>query len=92
MSDNKHDLAEALHTALLKTLLEGVTKGIEIVDKESGMVTRIKPGASYLNVVRQFLKDNNVELTETGLKASQEDLERLIESLPEFDEDDIAMH
>jgi len=52
-------LAE-LHGILAKEMKRILSEGVTVQDNE-GEVKTITPGAPYLNVIRQFLKDNNVE-------------------------------
>lgn len=52
---------DALHGALATTFKDILENGEVVVDKETGDAVRVKPGASMLNAVRQFLKDNGIE-------------------------------
>lgn len=56
-----------------KMLAEGKT----VVDKETGEAVKISTDAATLNVIRQFLKDNNISAIEDN-----PDLHRLNEKLP----------
>lgn len=53
-------LAE-LHSALAREMKRLLEDGQVVVDKDTGEALKVSPGASYLNVIRQFLKDNNIE-------------------------------
>lgn len=58
MSDTKKPVySDDLRDALAEVLLDGVKNGVEVVDKE-GNVVRVKPPASFLAVVVQYLKNN----------------------------------
>lgn len=52
---------DALHAALAKTFADILQNGEVVVDKETGEGIKVTPGASMLNAVRQFLKDNGIE-------------------------------
>lgn len=51
---------DKLHEALARTFKEILEEGEVVTDKD-GNAMRVKPGASTLNAIRQFLKDNGVE-------------------------------
>ncbi len=61
MSKASKAAMEALHGALAKTFKEILENGEVAVDKETGAAVKVTPGASTLNAVRQFLKDNGIE-------------------------------
>lgn len=61
MSRASKQAMDALHGALATTFKDILENGEKVVDKETGEVVRATPGASMLNAVRQFLKDNGVE-------------------------------
>jgi len=48
-----------LHAALAEEMKKILEEGV-VVETEDGPA-KITPGAPYLNVIRQFLKDNSVE-------------------------------
>jgi hypothetical protein len=64
------ELLSRLHSALaneMKTILE---EGVKEIDKSGELVT-VTPGAAYLNVVRQFLKDNGIDNPSVGDELNQ---------------------
>ena len=54
-------MMDALHQALATTFKDILEKGEVAIDKETGEAMRVTPGASTLNAIRQFLKDNGIE-------------------------------
>ena len=52
------DAMDALHRKLAEVLAEGLEGTTEIVD---GKAVTLPPPASWVNVARQFLKDNGVD-------------------------------
>ncbi|WP_448955731.1 hypothetical protein [Labrys neptuniae] len=54
------DTLAALHSALAEHLTDVLNNGEEKITKE-GELVRIKPQAATLNVIRQFLKDNDTD-------------------------------
>jgi len=76
-----------LHKRLTKVLLDILKNGqvVEILNEETGELEPkvVTPDKAYLNIARQFLKDNNIE---ADLSQSADGKE-LTEELP-FDEDD----
>lgn len=51
---------EALHEIFAGELSDALKNGMRVMDKE-GEVIRAPVNPAYLNVVRQFLKDNNIQ-------------------------------
>jgi hypothetical protein len=82
MSKGSAPLAELneLHSLLAKEFKSQLNNGLEVVTKE-GQVVKVSCGASQLNVIRQFLRDNNVECN----GSLNPDIKSLTEELP-FDE------
>lgn len=66
-----------LHGQFAKLLSDGL-KGMR--DEEGNVVA---PSASYLNIVRQFLKDNNIE----AIPGASEEFDELVDGLPDFDQE-----
>jgi len=84
-SASENDMRE-LHGELSHQLLKMV-KGGQVVMDEKGLPVVISPTPAVLNVVRQFLKDNNVH----ARPASTNDLGELVEHLP-FEEEEARPH
>lgn len=79
-----HDLMARHLTDLLENGEIARTKqGEVVVDPDTGKPLRIKPTASTLNVIRQFLKDNNVD----ALPADGSPLSDLLGTIPQFDDE-----
>lgn len=53
---------ESLHEVFASELKDGLVHGMRAVDKEGNEV-RQPANPAYLNVIRQFLKDNNIQAT-----------------------------
>jgi len=62
-------LAE-LHGALAKEMKRILEDGVTATNDE-GEIVKLTPGASHLNVIRQFLKDNSVENTVVAEELNQ---------------------
>ncbi|ATS93398.1 terminase small subunit [Ralstonia phage DU_RP_I] len=68
-----------------------ILKGIPVTDKdgnlviEGGRVVRLPPAPAYLNVIRQFLKDNDIQ-AEPAKGSSMGDLS----DLPVFEDDNVV--
>lgn len=78
-----------LHTLLCEELTDAVKNGQEIVTKD-GIKIRTKASPALLNVIRQFLKDNNVE---GAAEIKDSPLAGLLKNLPAYgDEDDAHLH
>jgi hypothetical protein len=62
------DKLDSLHGALAQDMAERLTQGEEIVTKDGEgnvVVTKVKVSAATLGQIRQFLKDNNIEVDKT---------------------------
>lgn len=68
------DALDPMHAALAEHFMDILTKGevVEVKDRETGEVTyvRAKPSAATLNQIRQFLKDNGVEVAPTSKRVT----------------------
>lgn len=51
---------DKLHTSLTDLLTKILDEGVTVTD-DDGKPTKVTPSASYLNTIRQFLKDNGIE-------------------------------
>jgi len=56
----EQDIWQLLHEGLADHLLRCLREGETVADKE-GNTYRVDPKPATLNVIRQFLRDNNVE-------------------------------
>ena len=74
------DAMQKLHSDLARELSKMV-RGGQVVMDENGMPVVISPTPAVLNVVRQFLKDNNIQ----AKIANSEDLTDLASTLPFHD-------
>jgi len=54
-----------LHRALADEMKRILESGVTVTN-DDGELVKLTPGAPYLNVIRQFLKDNNVESITLG--------------------------
>lgn len=63
-SASKEALAR-LHAAMAREMETILTEGVTTADQD-GSVTKVTPGAAYLNVIRQFLKDNGIDNPSVG--------------------------
>jgi len=61
MSKAPKAVLEALHAALATTFKDILENGETAIDKETGEAVKVTPGASTLNAIRQFLKDNSID-------------------------------
>jgi hypothetical protein len=52
---------EQLHMALCKAFDDVLTNGVKEIDKETGELVAVTAPAAYLNVIRQFIKDNDIK-------------------------------
>jgi len=66
-----------LHGELAATLKKMMMKGEVVIDKE-GLPVATTPSPALLNIVRQFLKDNNI----SAKPVKNSDLGDLIDDLP----------
>lgn len=86
----KQDLEEflnSIHHRLAEKLLARLD-GVKVITKE-GEVEEVDVSAADLNVIRQFLKDNNV----TGIATNDNPLGRLAKKLPtSFGDDHSVAH
>lgn len=73
---------QELHALLAKEFVSILTDGVKTVTEE-GEVVFISPTPAQLNVIRQFLKDNDIQAAMTN-----KDMKKIVESLP-FDESDL---
>lgn len=72
-----------------------ILKGVPLLDKEGRAVLKpdgqpwlVPPSPAHMNVIRQFLRDNNIEATSIPLgDISNGDLS----DLPHFDEDGVVV-
>lgn len=60
MSAASKEALELLHASLCKAFDDVLTNGVKEVTKDGELVTVTAP-AAYLNVVRQFIKDNDIK-------------------------------
>ena len=72
------DKLSKLHDMLAEELTDRLKHGEEEVTKE-GEIVRVKAKASTLNVIRQFLKDNNID----AIPADNSAFGKLLTELPE---------
>ena len=70
-----------LHGLLAKELKSQILNGTKVINKETGELESVSCTPATMNVVRQFLKDNNVESD----GAIDPNIASLTEELP-FDE------
>lgn len=75
-----------LHEELGKQLLTILKDGIPMKDDETGKVTKAPAPAAMLNVMRQFLKDCNVQGT-----TDNPAIAGIVEGLPDFSKDTAFM-
>jgi len=60
MSKATSKLLAELHGTLAREMKKILEEGVTATNQD-GEVVKLTPGASHMNVIRQFLKDNNVE-------------------------------
>ena len=84
-SASENDMRE-LHGELSAQLRKMLVGG-QVVMSEDGLPVVLSPTPAVLNVVRQFLKDNNVHAKPTNTN----DLGELVDSLP-FEETEARPH
>lgn len=78
-------LQELLSKEMVRVLEEGV-----VTQDNDGNIVRLTPGAPMLSVIRQYLKDNNMQLTDPE---KDEEARTMRRKLPEFnDDDELAGH
>jgi hypothetical protein len=59
-----------LHAALAKEMETILKEGVTAPDQD-GVPVKLTPGAPYLNVIRQFLKDNGIDNPSVGEELDQ---------------------
>lgn len=72
-------ILSALHDALATELKEQITEGRTILDSD-GEPIKISPGASVLNVARQWLKDEGIRCQPNRPSAPMKDLVEALET------------
>lgn len=76
---------EELHSLTALQLTEIITKGVPIVNKETGEIEGYAPAsAAYFATAIKFLKDNDI----TADLGANKPLQGLVASLPTFDDDE----
>lgn len=75
-----------LHDQLGKQLLTILKNGVPIKDDETGRITNVPAPANMLNVMRQFLKDCNIQGT-----TDNPAIAGIVEGLPDFSKDSTYM-
>lgn len=78
MASATKEQLSALHLALAVQFQKIISEGETGVDKETGEIVRTTPSAAHLSTIRQFLKDNNVEVA----AGTSKELNSLATSLP----------
>lgn len=68
MASAAQSLLEQLHADFASTLADILKKGVPVKDEESGEVFYAPPPPATLNVIRQFLKDNDIEGAQDAVK------------------------
>ena len=68
----------SLHGRLASLFKEILENGEVVVDKQTGEAVKVTPGASTLNTIRQFLKDNGI----SSVKEHDPAMEQLAQALP----------
>jgi hypothetical protein len=71
-----------LHNELGKQLLTILKDGIPMKDDETGKITKAPAPAAMLNVMRQFLKDCNIQGT-----TDNPSIAGIVEGLPDFSQE-----
>lgn len=64
------DLMERIHEALATEIAKMLDEGVITKDDE-GNIVKLSPTPAMINVIRQFLKDNNIEADVSKNKALQ---------------------
>ncbi len=82
----KEDALAALHATLANTFTTILKDGEVVIDKQTGEAMKVTPGASTLNAIRQFLKDNSI----TADLGTSESLQTLTEAVPNFEPDEFG--
>ena len=73
------DVLNELHDELGKQLLTILKEGVPVKDDETGIVTKAPASPAYLNIMRQLLKDCNIQATEKNPSIAG-----IVEGLPDF--------
>ena len=68
-----------LHDELGKQLLSILKEGVPVVNETTGEIVKSPPSPAYLNIMRQLLKDCNIQGT-TDSPA----IKGIVEGLPDF--------
>lgn len=80
---------EELHNLTALQLTDIITKGVPLVNRETGEIEGYAPApAAYFATAIKFLKDNGI----TAELAPGSPLEGLVSSLPTFDDDEELPH
>ncbi len=67
-----------LHGLLARELTDQLKNGIKVINKETGEIETVSATPATMNVIRQFLRDNNIEC----LGTNNEDIKDLVDELP----------
>lgn len=54
-------ILEQMHSELYKVLLNGIKYGVPKKNRLTGKVTLVKPSAKFMDIARQFQRDNSPE-------------------------------
>lgn len=85
MAKAKTTAMEELHNLTARQLTEVITKGVPIVNRETGEIEGYAPApANYFSAAIKFLKDNDI----TADLSTHPLTEGVINQLPTFDEND----
>lgn len=76
------EVLNELHNELGKQLLTILKEGVPIKDEETGLVVKAPASPAYLNIMRQLLKDCNIQGT-----PDNPDIKGIVEGLPDFSGD-----
>ena len=68
MATATQDILEQLHVDFTNTLAKILKEGVPVTDQESGEVHYAPPPPATLSVIRQFLKDNDLEGAKDAVK------------------------
>jgi hypothetical protein len=63
---SRADTLNNIFDILTDEMKKMLTNGKLAIDKESGEAVHVSPDAATLNVIRQFLKDNNISAASEG--------------------------
>ena len=87
MTKTNADLGARLHELTVKELVDVLENGMEVMDKD-GDIHRIRPSATMLNTIRQFLKDSGIGFADDA--NTDDNINKLQKSLPKFEDDDFG--